>query len=601
MATVIDDLLVNLGFDADTSGANRFDASLSNVLGTVGKFGAVIAGAGAIASGFLGKALLSTASEFEKFETQLTTIEGSSEKAKESLDWISEFAKRTPYDIAGVTDAFVKLKAYGLDPASDGLLTSLGNTASAMGKTLDQSIEMIADAVRGESERLKEFGIVGSKNKNEMTYSYTLNGESLTKTVENDAVEIQKALQEIFDEKFAGGMDAMSMTWEGQVAKMGDIWTAFKKRVSERGIFDRLKYSLGSVSSFIENNEEAFDKLADTIGDKLVKAFDNLESILFAVWDSALYARDAFQSLDARFGITEKAAFALAGILALLAANMAGLFAAKIITGITSLASGFMLLFNPLALAGVALLGFLLVIQDIYSYLNGGDSLIGSLMEGHPELKAVFENIIATVMRIIDAIKKIWTDNQESFAALFTAIGGLIDAFKPMLDLLLDILPPAFALFLEVALVAIEVVTTAVGVLADVFTAVVKVITVIWKALWSVLSFVFDGFFDVITNKIKGLLTIISGLAKSVSAIFNGDILEGVKIAAKATWDGGKQVLSHHSDDYLDKKRGASSVKSNQTISSTMTQHINVASASEAVIVANRTAQATRQQSYGYQ
>ena len=238
MATIIDELLVSLGFDADTSGAEKYNEKLGDVLGTVTKVGAAVVGAGALISGFLGKSLLDTASQFENFETQLTTIEGSSEKARKSLDWIADFAKKTPYDMAGVTEAFVKLKAFGLDPINGNLLESLGNTASAMGKTLDQSVEMIADAVRGESERLKEFGIVGSKGKGEITYSYTLNGESLEKTVKDDSIEIQKALQEIFDSKFAGGMEAMSKTWDGLVAKMGDTWSSFKRRITERGAFD---------------------------------------------------------------------------------------------------------------------------------------------------------------------------------------------------------------------------------------------------------------------------------------------------------------------------------------------------------------------------
>ncbi|MGP9557215.1 tape measure protein [Psychrobacter sp. AOP7-A1-24] len=634
MATVIDELLINLGFDADPTGANRFDASLNNVLGTIGKVGSVMTAVTSVAAGFLGKSIIDTASEFEKFETQLTTIEGSSEKAKRSLDWISEFAEKTPYDIAGVTDAFVKLKSYGLDPANDGLLTSLGNTASAMGKSLDQSIEMMADAVRGESERLKEFGIVGSKNKNEMTYSYTLNGESLTKTVENDAVAIQAALQEIFDEKFAGGMDAMSKTWEGQIAKMGDTWTAFKKRVSERGIFDRLKSSLGDVSSFIEKNRAAVDAFADRIGDGLVTAFDWLEDALWQVWDGALWARDSFNELNNQFGITEKGGAILAGVLALIAANIAGLIATKVITNVISLARGFMLLFSPLALIGAGLLAVFLIIEDIYGFVNGKDSMIGGLIKDYP----IINDVIDLIMKIVDAVSAIFTENESALKELFNAIGGLIMAFEPLLDLLISMIPGAFKTFLEVALVAIKIITVAVGVLAKVFTWVVKGITMAWKGLWLTLTYLFDGFFDIITNKISGLMTIIGGLASAVKSIADGEIVEGIKIAASSVWDGGKQALRLHSDEYKENKKagiddepkavvstfvkgfvekesasparnptGKSaidysqySVKNNQA-SSTVTQTINVNSANEAAIIANRTAQGARQQSNGYQ
>lgn len=620
MATVIDELLVNLGFDADPAGANKFSANLNNVIGTIGKVGTVMTAVTSVAAGFLGKSLLNTASQFEKFETQLTTIEGSSAKAKASLDWIADFAEKTPYDIAGVTDAFVKLKAYGLDPASDGLLTSLGNTASAMGKSLDQSIEMMADAVRGESERLKEFGIVGSKNNNEMTYSYTLNGESLQKTVSNDAVEIQKALQEIFDEKFAGGMDAMSKTWDGQLAKMGDTWTALKKRVSDRGIFDRLKYGLGELSGFIDKNRKAIDEFGDKFGDKLVDGFDWLEDMLFDLWDSALWARDAFKSLDSQFNITGKGAAILGGIFALLAANIAGLMAAKMIAGVTSLARGLMLLFSPLALIGVGLLAIFLIAEDIYGFLNGKDSLVGSLIKDYP----IINDVIALIMKVVDAISAIWTDNEESLGQLFNAVGELIMAFEPLVDLVLEILPEAFAFFLEVAVWVIGVITDAVGIFAKIFTGLILFLKVLWQSLFWSLRTVFEGFFDIVTNKIKGVMTLIGGMAKSLAAIFNGDVIEGIKIGAKAVWEGGGQILSKHSDDYIAKKDGSASVSnsgksatwsgknaidyskaytqnSNQS-QSTVTQHINVASANEAAIVArNGAAQGTRQINYGYQ
>jgi uncharacterized membrane protein YqgA involved in biofilm formation len=42
-------------------------------------------------------------------------------------------------------NAFIKLKALGLQPSKEAL-TSYGNTATAMGKSLDQMIEAVADA-----------------------------------------------------------------------------------------------------------------------------------------------------------------------------------------------------------------------------------------------------------------------------------------------------------------------------------------------------------------------------------------------------------------------------------------------------------------------
>lgn len=98
----------------------RATSQSSKILGAyAAASGVIAAGAGVFAKG-----VMDTASEFERYETILTTLEGSAEKAKKSMAWISDFAARTPYEMNEVTDSFVKLKAYGLDPLKDGLLNS---------------------------------------------------------------------------------------------------------------------------------------------------------------------------------------------------------------------------------------------------------------------------------------------------------------------------------------------------------------------------------------------------------------------------------------------------------------------------------------------
>ena len=103
------------------------------------------------------RGFVNTAQSFEKYQTILKTTEGSAQAAEKSMQWISEFAVKTPYELDETTDAFVRLRAYGLDP-TNGLLQTLGDTSAAMGKPLMQAVEAIADAITGENERLKKFG-----------------------------------------------------------------------------------------------------------------------------------------------------------------------------------------------------------------------------------------------------------------------------------------------------------------------------------------------------------------------------------------------------------------------------------------------------------
>ena len=63
--------------------------------------------------------LIEVAREFDVINASLVTMTGSTEAAQEAFGQIQEFAKTTPYDLAQVANAFVKLKAMGLDPSEE--------------------------------------------------------------------------------------------------------------------------------------------------------------------------------------------------------------------------------------------------------------------------------------------------------------------------------------------------------------------------------------------------------------------------------------------------------------------------------------------------
>ncbi len=97
-----------------------------------------------------GAAMLSPTRQFERFQTVLTTTEGSALAAQEAMKWVEDFAVKTPYELDQVMASFVQLRAYGLDP-TNGMLKTLGDASAAMNKPLMQSVEAMADAVTGEN------------------------------------------------------------------------------------------------------------------------------------------------------------------------------------------------------------------------------------------------------------------------------------------------------------------------------------------------------------------------------------------------------------------------------------------------------------------
>ena len=262
MAAKVGTVLIDLKADTTklVSGMERAERTVSravskmrrNIRALIGVFAAdKIIGFGAD----IARGLIDTAAKFEQFESVLGSIQGSSEAARRSMDWIGEFAATTPYSIEQVTDSFVRLKAYGLDPTG-GTLRTLGDTAAAMGKPLIQAVEAIADAVTGENERLKEFGIKAQMNGDKVAYAWTdASGKTRRVVVDNNREIIQSTLEAIFNSKYAGAMSAMSHTWDGILSNIADSWTNFQRSIMSQGLFDYIK------------------ALALTIGERLSGAF----------------------------------------------------------------------------------------------------------------------------------------------------------------------------------------------------------------------------------------------------------------------------------------------------------------------------------------
>jgi len=273
------------GLDRVSADALRAGKSIGNLAGEAGRFAGKMALLGG-GIGYLFKTqLIDTASEFENFAAVLKVVEGSSAGAEKALDWVSDFAATTPFNLDKVTEAYVQLRSYGLDP-TNGLLRTLGDTASAMNKPLSMAVEAIADAVTGENERLKEFGIVARAVGDKLVYEYTINGEQMRKVAKkNNRQQIQDTLAAIWNEKYAGAMDEMSRTWQGMVSNLEDQWMRFKVKIMKAGAFDFLKGKLdallNTVNSMAASGE--LQKLASDMGERLVNGLRRLWEVGGAV------------------------------------------------------------------------------------------------------------------------------------------------------------------------------------------------------------------------------------------------------------------------------------------------------------------------------
>lgn len=239
---------------------------------SVAKWGAAAAGAFATWSVF---DLFKTGGQFEQYQVMLEGTEGSAKKARKAMAWVQKFAQTTPYELDQVMEAFVALKAYGIDPVN-GSLKSLGDGSAGMSKPLMQSVEALADAITGEFERLKEFGIRASKAGDKVTFTYRKNGKDIQRTVKATGSEIEKTITGIFSDRFGGGMARQSKTLFGLISNMKDKWSGFQLMIANAGIFDKVKAKLDQwyqrLDALSQNGK--LQAWAEAISDKLEQAFD---------------------------------------------------------------------------------------------------------------------------------------------------------------------------------------------------------------------------------------------------------------------------------------------------------------------------------------
>lgn len=234
--------------EKDMNSARRtIDRTVGDISRSIDQLTSRIGGmfAGLTVAAFAGK-LVSVQREFDILNSSLVTVTGSAAQAEKEFAWIKQFAAETPFGLQQATNAFIKMKAMGLE-ASEPALKSYANTASAMGKDLNQMIEAVADAATGEFERLKDFGIRASKEGDNVTFTF----QNVATKVKMSSDEITDYLRKIGDVNFAGAVEKRAATLDGALSNLGDTWDGLFRAINDNStgtiIADTVTLATGAV------------------------------------------------------------------------------------------------------------------------------------------------------------------------------------------------------------------------------------------------------------------------------------------------------------------------------------------------------------------
>ncbi|WP_424411436.1 tape measure protein [Pasteurella sp. PK-2025] len=366
--------------------------------------------------------MVKTAGQFEKFQSILEVTEGSAEKAKQSLEWVKQFAVDTPSNLDEAMEAFVKLRAYGLDP-TNGLLKTLGDTGAAMGKPVMQAVEAIADAITGENERLKEFGVKGRavKGTNIIEYEYTdkYGKQQLAKVDKRNRQQIEQTLTKIFNDKYAGAMEKQARSLMGIWSKLEDHWINFQMAVMETGAFDWIKNKLQGVLDALDNMQQngELKKWAEDIGRVIQDVVQGLWELVLLVFEGVKWLSELSRENKGVVAAMIKWGTVLGVILVALSPI---LFSLSVLIPMFSILTKSVLLFSKVAVKAILLVGramlanpilfiITLIIGAIYLLWKHWDKVVNSLIQGWNWIWELFNRypILKILYPIIPMIKGI--------------------------------------------------------------------------------------------------------------------------------------------------------------------------------------------------
>ncbi|QJT15267.1 tape measure protein [Aeromonas sp. 2692-1] len=254
-------------------------------------FGNRLVLAGAASAIAFERTFIKTAAEFERYQIMLNKLQGGPEGGAKAMSWVKQFAQDTPYAVNEVTQSFVRLKAFGLDPM-DGTMQAIADQAAMMGgtaETMDGISLALGQAwtkgkLQGEEAlQLLERGVPVwdylQKASKELGKN---NGLGYTNQQLQDMASkgqlTRKAIKDLIDQMglaSKGAAKTQMESWNGMISNMGDSWTMFKTDVMDSGAFTVLKQELGSLLKQLDEMKKTgeYDELVEKIGGNLVDSF----------------------------------------------------------------------------------------------------------------------------------------------------------------------------------------------------------------------------------------------------------------------------------------------------------------------------------------
>ncbi len=276
------------------SGLKNISRDAERASGSLGRLSRRFAGLVAASVGLYSikrgiESILTNGDKFERLRVQLEAIMGSMAEGERALAWIKEFTRNTPFQLEDVSEAFVRLKAFGLDPM-DGSMQAIVDQASKLGGgmerlngiTLAVGQAWAKQKLQGEEIlQLVERGVPVWELLEKATGKNVQELQKLSSAGKLGRDTIALLIAEIG--KSAEGAAAKNMSLlSGYVSNLKDSWQQFLAEVADSGALEYTKNLLGSIALKIEalNQDGRLQALAKKISNAFIAMGEAIQSAL---------------------------------------------------------------------------------------------------------------------------------------------------------------------------------------------------------------------------------------------------------------------------------------------------------------------------------
>lgn len=408
MATVRE-LTTVWGFDVRDAPLRRVESSLQSIKRLAIRT-AVLIGVNGLGLGLLARQL----SNFEQIEVAFETIIGDVKLAQKKIGELRKFAEKTPFTISGVFLAAKQLLSVKI--ATDDLLPtmkSLGDVAAGVSVPLFQIVKnfgQIKTQGKLTSRELLDFNRAGIPLIDELTKVLGVNENQISSLVTAGKVSFDDVVQAFKNMSSEGGiffnlMDKQSKTLGGIFNNIQDNLQNLVIDIGKAGLLGAMKKFLNDILSALNiNRKELLEGTASVVKTilgftkdliSLFKVFKNLLKPvirIFGGWAKAikLVTKAIVLLISLKFLVflgsaAQGTALYVKGLIALRRAAFAataaqgGLIAATRTFGNVALIAQAKALAIPLAI-GAAIAGFLLIMEDLIVFSQGGKSVFGVIL-----------------------------------------------------------------------------------------------------------------------------------------------------------------------------------------------------------------------------